>query len=80
MEGSLLQKVKEVFPPFSRSIKTSVFHDIAYQYTQIVQYNTDVQTTRFIRDAYKEQHLPDADTGLPPQWQSISIKGLNFSH
>lgn len=130
MEGSLLQKVKEVFPPFSRSIKinewkwfvadtlvsliyvvtavgyiyqhtrpgnvfmlgslvallgfvnqfTSVFHDIAYQYTQIVQYNTDVQTARFIREAYKEQHLPYAAAGLPSQWQSISIKGLNFSH
>ena len=27
---------------------TSVFHDIAFQYTNIVQYNTNVQTARFI--------------------------------
>ena len=130
MESSLLQKVKEVFPPFSRSVKinewkwfvadmlvsliyvvtavgyiyqhtgpgtvfmlgslvallgfvnqfTSVFHDIAYQYTQIVQYHTDVQTARFIADAYKEHHLPDTSSGLPEQWQTIAIKGLNFSH
>ena len=130
MEGSLLQKVKEVFPPFSRSVKinewkwfvadilvsliyvvtavgyiyqhtgpgtvfmlgslvallgfvnqfTSVFHDIAFQYTQIVQYHTDVQTARFIADAYKEHHLPDTSSGLPEQWQTIAIKGLNFSH
>ena len=130
MEGSLLQKVKEVFPPFSRSIKinewkwfvadtlvsliyvitavgyiyqhtrpgnvfmlgslvallgfvnqfTNVFHDIAYQYTQIVQYDTDVQTARFITKAYQQQHLPDVGAGLPAQWQTIAIKGLNFSH
>ncbi|MFT3934974.1 MAG: ABC transporter ATP-binding protein [Chitinophagaceae bacterium] len=59
---------------------TSVFHDVAYQYTQIVQYNTDVQTARFITDAYKEHHLPDVNTSLPADWQKINISGLNFSH
>jgi ATP-binding cassette, subfamily B, bacterial len=130
MEGSLLQKVMEVYPPFRRSSKinewkwfgasmlvsliyvittvgyiyqhtrpgavfmlgslvallsfvnqfTSVFHNIASQYTQIVQYNTDIQTARFITGAYQEHHLPDAGTGLPADWQTISIEGLNFSH
>lgn len=59
---------------------TSVFHDIAWQYTQIVQYNTNVQTARFISESYKEQHLPDASAGLPKNWQTITIEGLNFSH
>ncbi|MDB5275793.1 MAG: Xenobiotic-transporting ATPase, partial [Ferruginibacter sp.] len=59
---------------------TSVFHDIAYQYTQVVQYNTDVQTARFITDAYQEHHLPESGSGLPPNWQTIVISGLNFSH
>lgn len=59
---------------------TSVFHDIAYQYTQIVQFNTDVQTARFISQAYQEQHLPDTTSGLPGEWKTISIKGMNFSH
>ncbi len=59
---------------------TSVFHDVAWQYTQIVQYNTDVQTARFISQAYQEQHLPDDVAPLQAGWKRIEIKGLNFSH
>ena len=59
---------------------TSVFHDVAWQYTQIVQFNTDVQTSRFITQAYKEHHLPDEVHALPDDWKRISINGLNFSH
>jgi ATP-binding cassette subfamily B protein len=59
---------------------TSVFHDVAWQYTQIVQFNTDVQTARSIADAYKEKHLPDEVRPLPQDWKEISITGLNFSH
>ncbi len=59
---------------------TSVFHDIAFQYTNIVQYNTNVQTARFIAEAYKEHHLPDSNEALPSNWSAIDIKGLNFSH
>ncbi len=59
---------------------TSVFHDIAWQYTQIVQFDTNVQTSRFISEAYKKQHLPDAAPVLPELWQTISINNLNFSH
>lgn len=59
---------------------TSVFHDVAWQYTQIVQFNTDVQTARFIPQAYNEQHLPDEAPPLPTNWKRITITGLNFSH
>lgn len=59
---------------------TSVFHDVAWQYTQIVQYDTDVQTARTISQAYKDQHLPDEVVPLPDGWRRISIDGLNFSH
>ena len=59
---------------------TSVFHDVAYQYTQIVQYNTDVQTARFIPKAYNQHHLPDVSVDLPEHWKNIDIRGLNFSH
>lgn len=59
---------------------TSVFHDVAWQYTQIVQFNTDVQTARSIADAYREKHLPDEVHPLPADWREISISGLNFSH
>ncbi len=59
---------------------TSVFHDIAWQYTQIVQYNTTVQTARFISESYNKQHLPDMSLDLPQQWETITINKLNFSH
>src|SRR5450631_1228847 len=59
---------------------TSVFHDIAWQYTQIVQFDTNVQTARFISEAYRKQHLPDVASDLPEHWEVISIRNLNFSH
>ena len=59
---------------------TSVFHDVAWQYTQIVQYDTNVQTARFITEAYQQHHLPDETKSLPDQWKTISISDLNFSH
>lgn len=59
---------------------TSVFHDVAWQYTQIVQYNTNVQTARSISEAYQQHHLPDGASNLPEKWKKISIGNLNFSH
>ncbi|UXE65836.1 MAG: ABC transporter ATP-binding protein [Chryseotalea sp. WA131a] len=130
MEKSLLEKVKDVYAPFMRSVKinewkwfaadmlvvliycvniagyiyqntmpgqvfmlgglvtligfvnqfTSVFHDVAWQYTQIVQYNTNVQTARSISEAYQQNHLPDGASNLPEDWKKISIRDLNFTH
>jgi ATP-binding cassette, subfamily B, bacterial len=59
---------------------TSVFHDVAWQYTEIVQFNTHVETARNIEAAYQEQHRPDQPTDLPDNWQTIEIKNLSFSH
>ena len=58
---------------------TSVFDDVAWQYTQIVQFNTDVQTARGIGQAYARHERPENET-LPARWQTIDIAGLNFSH
>lgn len=130
MEKSLLEKVKDVYSPFMRSVKinewkwfvadmlvvviycitligyvyqqtlpgqvfalgglvtligfvnqfTSVFHDVAWQYTQIVQYNTDVQTARAISATYRQHHLPDGAGSVPAEWRTIAIRNLNFSH
>lgn len=59
---------------------TSVFHDVAWQYTQIVTYNTDVQTAKVISTSYEEQHLSDTDAILPKGWAQIEIDELNFTH
>lgn len=130
MESSLMQKVKEIFPPFRKNVIinewkwfvvsmfvgfiyvliavgyiyqnwnpneiflvgglvtllgyvnnfTSVFHDIAWQYTQIVQYNTDVQTAKSIGEVFKENHRTDVEVSLPKHWKQLSVSNLNFSH
>lgn len=59
---------------------TSVFQDIAWQYTDVVQYNTNVQTANLISQAYAQQHRADRPDGLPADWHSIDIRQLNFSH
>lgn len=59
---------------------TSVFQNIAWQYTQIVKYNTDVQTAQSIINAYAEHHLPEEVIALPPNWTTIEINKLHFTH
>ncbi|WEK36847.1 MAG: ABC transporter ATP-binding protein [Candidatus Pseudobacter hemicellulosilyticus] len=59
---------------------TSVFHDMAWQYTDIVQHNTHVETARNIEDAFRQQHRPDGPSDLPDNWQQLRIEQLNFSH
>ncbi len=59
---------------------TGVFQNIAWQYTDIVRYNTDVQTARNIVEAYAAHHLPEAADRLPSGWQAIEIRNLNFAH
>ncbi|MGA0560672.1 ABC transporter ATP-binding protein [Larkinella sp. VNQ87] len=58
----------------------SVFTDVAFQYTEIVQFNTDVQTARSIGQAYAQHHRPEASETLPARWQSIELRNLNFEH
>jgi ABC-type multidrug transport system fused ATPase/permease subunit len=59
---------------------TSVFHDVAWQYTQIIQYNTDVQTAISIEQAFAAHHRSDLQQDLPENWQTLELSGLNFSH
>lgn len=59
---------------------TSVFHDVAWQYTEIVKNNTNIQTAKSINEAYRENHRADSETVLPTNWQTIDLKNLNFSH
>ncbi|HZE83371.1 MAG TPA: ABC transporter ATP-binding protein, partial [Puia sp.] len=59
---------------------TSVFQDIAWQYTDIVQFNTYVQTASNISEAYAQHHRSDLPEGLPANWREIRISGLDFSH
>jgi ABC-type multidrug transport system fused ATPase/permease subunit len=59
---------------------TSVFQDIAWQYTDVVQFDTYVKTASVISTAYEQQHRADQPGAIPESWQTIAIDGLNFSH
>ncbi len=59
---------------------TSVFHNIAYLYTDVVRQATDVRTALVIPEAYASHHLPEQPGPLPENWEKISVTNLNFSH
>jgi len=59
---------------------TSVFQNVAGQYTAIIQSNTYVQGAEPITEAYQAQHRPDQPCGLPANWQCMEISNLHFSH
>ena len=59
---------------------TGVFHNIAWQYTAVVRFHTDVQSARNIIDEFEQQHLPDHTRHLPENWQQLDIKDLTFVH
>src|SRR5690606_4874343 len=57
---------------------TSVFNDIASQYTQIVKFHTDIQNVHEIEETFAKMPRRPEGQRLPEYWQSIDIKGLNF--
>jgi ATP-binding cassette, subfamily B, bacterial len=57
---------------------TSVFNDIASQYTQIVKYDTDIQNVLEIENAYERMAVRQSELNLPADWRSIDITNLNF--
>ncbi len=59
---------------------TSVFHGIAWMYTDIVRFDTDVKTAINIIDAYDELKADERIANLPKDWQQIDISNLNFLH
>jgi ATP-binding cassette, subfamily B, bacterial len=59
---------------------TGVFQNVAWQYTEVMQYNTYIQTASNISDAYAQQHRPEEPNELPVDWKEIRIRQLSFSH
>jgi len=59
---------------------TSVFHNIAWMYTDVVRYDTDVKTAINIINAYDALKADDKLLPLPKDWQQIDINNLNFLH
>lgn len=59
---------------------TSVFHDVAWQYNQIVRYNTDVCAVEEIQEAYHRHHPLKSEQTIDPKWKIITIDHLSYSH
>lgn len=57
---------------------TSVFNDIASQYSQIVKYDTDIQNAQEIEAAYLKAPRKAETEKLPAEWDTIYISKLNF--
>lgn len=57
---------------------TSVFNDIASQYTQIVKFHTDIQNVREIQEAHANMPKKGPVDCLPPHWEEVRISSLNF--
>ena len=59
---------------------TSVFHNIAWMYTDIVRFDTDIKTAVNIIDAYDALQKEGKVQELPKNWETIAITNLNFLH
>ncbi|HEY0898350.1 MAG TPA: ABC transporter ATP-binding protein [Sphingobacteriaceae bacterium] len=59
---------------------TSVFNDFASQYTQIVQFNTDIETAKVFDSSFEKGHRPAEVAQLPAAWDNIMIRNLNYKH
>lgn len=59
---------------------TSVFHDIAWQYNQIVRYNTDVCSVKEMQEAYRLYHPVSTDQPVAPLWLNMEINHISYSH
>lgn len=59
---------------------TSVFQNVAGQYTEIVQFNTLLKGADVISDAYAKDQRPDKGAILPRDWQVMKVNNLNFSY
>lgn len=57
---------------------TSVFDDIASQYTQIVKFHTDIQNVHEIEKACAQSPKAFEEVSLPSTWEHIDIHHLNF--
>jgi ABC-type multidrug transport system fused ATPase/permease subunit len=57
---------------------TSVFNDIASQYTQIVKFHTEIENVREIEEKFGHVQFPAEEKTLPSGWQQIDIEKLNF--
>jgi ATP-binding cassette, subfamily B, bacterial len=59
---------------------TSVFQNVASQYSQLLQFNTNMEGAEDITEAYGQHSRGQESPDLPVAWNEMNISNLNFSH
>lgn len=59
---------------------TSVFQNVAGQYTEIMQFDAAIKNAAIIGEAYAANHRPDEPAALPNSWNKMELSNLNFSY
>lgn len=59
---------------------TSVFQNVASQYTEVIQFHTSVKNAEVISEAYAQARRPGRPDGLPLHWRRMELTNLNFSY
>lgn len=58
----------------------SVFNNIAWQYNEVVRYNTEVETAHIISEAFEQLGVSEKRTPLPKGWRSVEVRNLQFRY
>ncbi|RYY55026.1 MAG: ABC transporter ATP-binding protein [Chitinophagaceae bacterium] len=59
---------------------TSVFQNVASQYTSLVQQKTNLQGAADISEAYARSHRGEHPAPFESGWKELNIRNLSFSH
>ncbi len=59
---------------------TSVFHNVASQYTGLIQSQTNLDEIDKITEAYETSHRPDQPHTAPENWNEMMLSNVSFSH
>jgi len=57
---------------------TSVFHNVAFLYSGVVQHSTDVKAAQGILNAYDQEKIPEQKAEENLKWDVVEIRNLNF--
>lgn len=58
---------------------TSVFNDVASQYTQITRYQTEIQNTTELENSFALHCTGNQDVIVPADWTTIDVENLAFT-
>src|SRR5690606_22103376 len=58
---------------------TSVFNDVASQYTQITRYHTEILNTEELEKSFEQYRIKNPLVKIPDGWTTIDVENLDFT-